>query len=90
VSRYTVIPEPGNGYAGEYAAEKEPCSIGYYDAEKNVAAVAYSRGVEEAEVEEEDGDFGEGEAHAVGEDAEIERLEGVRFVEELKIGSGRT
>lgn len=71
----TAVPEAGNRYAWEDAAEEQPCPVGNYDAEEDVAAIASSRGVEEAEVEEQDGDFGEGEALTVGEDAEVERLD---------------
>jgi hypothetical protein len=73
----TLIPEACDRIAGEYAAEEKPCPIGYDDSQEDVAAVASSRVVEKAEVEEEDGDFGERQALAISHYGNVERLNGI-------------
>lgn len=71
----TAIPEACDGIAGEHAAEEKPCPVGDDYSQEDVAAVASSRAVEEAEVEQEDGDFGERQALAISHHADVQRDE---------------
>ena len=72
-----AIPEACDGIAGEHAAEEKPCPVGDDYSQEDVAAVASSRAVEEAEVEQEDGDFGERQALAISHHADVQRLNGI-------------
>ena len=86
----TLIPEACNGIAGEHAAEEKPCPIGDDYSQEDVAAVASSRGVEKAEVEEEDGDFGERQALAISHHGDVQRLSGINSREAFGKATRRT
>ena len=74
MSRYPPVPEAFNGPTEEDAAQDEKRAIENYDADEDVAAISNSRAVEEAQIEEEDGNFDQDEGGVVCENAEVEGL----------------
>jgi hypothetical protein len=84
------IPEACDGEAGEHAAEEKPCPIGDDYSQEDVAAVASSRAVEKAEVEEEDGDFGERQALVISQCADVQRLDGISSRKAFEKAARRT
>jgi len=74
MSRNPFIPVASNGPTRKYAAQDEKRTIWDHDDEEDVAAVTRSRALENAEVEEEDGNFDEDQSRVVAEDAEVEWL----------------
>lgn len=86
----TLIPEACDGIAREHAAEEKPCPIGDDYSQEDVAAVASSRSVEKAEVEEKNGDFGERQALAISHDGDVQRLNGINSREAFGKATRRT